>query len=90
MSKCEKENMLKKVTHRFIDMIILEMNNDEMKNTIRTKLLNPLLSMIYVEVYPYVYGIFITMFLILLFSLLTFILFLLSFFPKKSKIDIRL
>lgn len=80
------DNIVKKITNRFIDMIVEEMNNDDMRNTIRRKLINPLLSLIYVEVYPYVYGLCITMFLILLFTLLTFILFLLSFFPKKHNI----
>ena len=67
-------------------MMVQEMNNDEMKTTIRVKVINPLLHMIFTEVYPYVYGLFITVFLILLFSLLTFVLFLLSFFPKRHHI----
>jgi hypothetical protein len=84
MSNCE--NVVKKLTNRVIDMIVIEMNNEEMRDTIKKKILNPLLGMIYVEVYPYVYGLGITIFLILLFSLLTFVLFLLSFFTKKTVI----
>ena len=77
--------MLRKITNRFLDMIVSEMNNEEMKDTIRKKLINPLLHMIFTEVYPYIYGLFITMFLILLFSLLTFIFFLITLFPKKIR-----
>lgn len=77
------DTMLRKLTNRFLDMIVLEMNNEEMKDTIRSKLITPLLHMIFTEIYPYIYGLFITVFLILLFSLLTFIFFLLTLFPKK-------
>ena len=82
------DSMLRKITNRFVDMIGEEMNNDEMKETIRKKMLMPLLHMIFTEVYPYVYGLFITMFLILIFSLMTFVLFLLSFFPKKHHLKV--
>jgi hypothetical protein len=86
MSRNGADTMLRKITNRFLDMIVNEMDNEEMKNTIRGKLINPLLHMIFTEVYPYIYGLFITMFLILLFSLLTFIFFLVTLFPKKIRI----
>jgi hypothetical protein len=82
------DTMLRKITNRFADMIVQEMNNDEMRDTIRVKLLNPLLHMIFNEVHPYIYGLFITVFLILLLSLMTFVLFLLSIFPRKHHLRV--
>lgn len=85
--ECSKSNksdtVIKMISNRFLDMIVQEMNNEEMKITIKAKILNPLLHLIFTETYPYIYGLFITVFLILLFSLLTFVLFLLSFFARK-------
>jgi hypothetical protein len=78
------DTLIKTVTNKFIDMVVKEINNQEMRDTIHTKLVNPLLTMIYKEVYPYIFALLITIFLILLFSLLTFVLFVLSMLPKRS------
>ena len=83
MEKCDR--FVSKVANHFIDMIVEEMNKEEMKLTIRKKLINPLMNMIYTEVYPYIYGLVITIFLIFVFSLLTLIL----FFIYKTDIRTR-
>lgn len=77
--------VMREMTNRVLSMVAAEMDKPEMKETVRTKLLTPLLQMIYDEVAPYLYGLVITIFLILVFSLMTFILFALSFLPKKVR-----
>ncbi len=85
--ECNKKtnDLLRKVTNRFIDMIVEEMNNEELKTVIRKKLINPLLSMIYTEVYPYLYGLLLIVILILLFTLLTFFMFFIQLFKRTTK-----
>lgn len=84
MDKCD--NLISKVANHFIDIMADEMNKEEMKMIIHKKLLSPLLNMIYTEVYPYIYGLFITIFLIFILSLLTFILFVFSRIRKPLSI----
>lgn len=78
------QEMMRKLANRVLEMVINEMNKEEMKTTIRVKLLNPLLHMIFTEVYPYIYVVGIIIFLILLFTLLTFVFFLMNILQKRS------
>lgn len=71
--------VIKIIINRLLDLIMIEINNAEMKDNIQKKIVYPLLYMIYCQLYPYIYTfiiIIILMFLILITILICFILYL--------------
>jgi hypothetical protein len=72
------DDIIRRLANRFLDMLHQEISNMEMRHSIKKKLVDPLLSLIYSEIYPYMYLVFGIIILILLFSLLTFVLFLIT------------
>ena len=74
--KSKGDDVIRRLANRFLDMLHQEISNMEMRHSIKKKLVEPLLSLIYSEIYPYMYLVFGIIILILLFSLLTFVLFL--------------
>lgn len=80
----QASDVLRTLTNRLLDTFISEMDKDELRDTIRTKLINPILRLLYTEMYPYIFALILTIFLILMFSLLTFVLFVISLLPKRG------
>jgi hypothetical protein len=72
------ETMISKLTNRFLDMLGQEMDKEEMRMAVRKKVINPLLSIIHSEVYPYIYGFLIIIILILILCIMNFVLFFFS------------
>ncbi len=71
--------IIKIIVNKLLDLIMIEINNVEMKENIQKKIVHPLLYMIYCQLYPYIYTfiiIIILMFLILITILICFILYL--------------
>jgi len=75
-----KDNgIIKLVTNRVLDLIMIEINKDDMRDNIKNKIIHPLLYMIYNQLYPYIYCFIIIiflMFIILIVILVFFILYL--------------
>jgi hypothetical protein len=72
-------DVIKLITNRVLDLIMIEINKDDMKENIKNKIIHPLLYMIYSQLYPYIYTfiiIIILMFAILITILIFFILYL--------------
>jgi hypothetical protein len=44
---------IKKITYEFLQKCIIEINNDENMNQIKTYILNPLISYVIDKIYPY-------------------------------------
>lgn len=71
--------VIKIIVNKLLDLIMIEINNAEMKENIQKKIIHPLLYMIYSQLYPYIYTfiiIIILMFLILISLLICFIVYL--------------
>lgn len=71
--------VIKIIVNKLLDLIMIEINNVEMKENIQKKIIHPLLYMIYSQLYPYIYTfiiIIILMFLILISLLICFIIYL--------------
>lgn len=72
-SGCASDKLLKTMSNKLIDIVSKEMNDDATQTTIREKIVSPLLNIVFKELNRYVYGLFILVFLTLLFSLMTFV-----------------
>lgn len=74
-----KNELIHTITNKVLELVILEISKEDMKETIKAKIIHPLLYMIYCQFYPYIFFafvIFILMFLILLALLVVLILYL--------------
>lgn len=72
-------DLIKHMTNRVFELIIQEMNKDDMKEAIKVKIIHPLLSMIYKQLYPYIYTLIIViflMFIMLIFLIVSFLIYL--------------
>ncbi len=72
-------DIIKNLTNKVLELIVIEIGKDEMKNNIEKKIINPLMFMIYKQLYPYIYTIIIVivlMFVMLICLLVFFIIYL--------------
>ena len=77
------EKLLKTLSGKLIDIVSREMNDTETQRTIREKIVSPLLNIVFKELNRYVYGLFIVVFLTLLFSLMTFVVSMVFLFSMR-------
>ena len=70
--------LLKGITHKVIELISNEIKKEETQQVLKEQIISPLVRFIFKEINQYVYGLVALIFLTMLFSLLTFVLFLLS------------
>jgi len=68
----ENNKIVKMVTNKLLELLILEISKSDMKHTIKTKLIHPLLYLLYCQLYPYLYAFVIV--LILMFIMLVVIM----------------
>lgn len=73
---------IKLMTTKVVNMIVNEMNKSDMQMMIRQKIINPVIQMIYAELYPYIMALIVTICSILILSTLTFVMFILFYFKK--------
>lgn len=79
MNANNKCNIVTQITNKILDLLIIEINKNEMKDTIRMKIIHPLIEMIYNQLYPYIYTfiiIFFLMFVMMVVLLVTFLIYL--------------
>ncbi len=79
---CSSSNIVTIITNKVVNMIVTEINNPGMQTAIRLKIIIPVINMIYRELSPYIIALTITICCILLFSLLTFMFFVLFYFKR--------
>jgi hypothetical protein len=70
------------IASKVINLVVTEMNKSDMQTIIRKKIILPVINMIYAELYPYIIALSITVCIILLLSLMTFMFFVLYYFKK--------
>jgi len=76
---CSSNEIVKVITNRLLELVMVEINKSTMQENIKTKIVHPLLFMIYKEFYPYLYGfiaIILLMFIMLVVLLVYFIIYL--------------
>lgn len=73
---------IKLMTSKVVNMIVNEMNKSDMQDIIRQKIINPVINMMYTQLYPYIIALIATICIILLMSVMTFVFFLLFYFKK--------
>lgn len=61
-------DIVNQVTNKLLDMIVVEINKDDMKETIRLRVVHPLLEMIFKQLYPYIFTLVIV--IVLMFAML--------------------
>lgn len=78
------ENTLVKVlTKRVFEMIFEEVNTPESQMLIKRKIITPVINMIYIELYPYIIAMIVSILTILILSSLTFVGFIFYFIKKR-------
>lgn len=76
---CKNFELIKVISNRVLDLIMGEINKDDMKVNIKKKIIDPLLYLLYCQLYPYIYTfviIILLMFVILIVLLIFFIIYL--------------
>lgn len=73
---------LKQITAKVLDLIASEVDKPEMQVMLKQRIILPVINMIYIELRPYIMAISASICILLLFSLLTFICFVLYYFRK--------
>lgn len=74
--------LVKVLTRRVFEMIFEEVNTTESQMLIKRKIITPVINMIYVELYPYIIAMIVSILTILILSSLTFIGFIVYFIKK--------
>lgn len=70
-----KTNIIKHLTSRILTLASEEINKPETQTLLKQRIITPVIYMIYKELYPYIIALTITIAIILLLSILTFIAF---------------
>lgn len=74
--------LIKLLSARIFTMLSDEINKQETQILIKQKVIIPVINMIYAELYPYIIALIITISVILLLSLLTFVSFMVYYLKK--------
>lgn len=77
-----ESNFVRTITTKIIALLIEEINKEDMQKQIKQKIITPVVQMIYDDLYPYIIALSITIVMILLFSILTFVSFVFYYFKK--------
>jgi hypothetical protein len=78
----QQQNLVSNITQKLITIIVEEINKDEMQKIIKTKVISPVVQLIYRDLYPYIIMLSITIIMILLFTVLTFMFFVAYYLRK--------
>lgn len=74
-------DLIKILTNKVLDLVILEVTKPEMKEIIKDKVVNPLCYVIYLQLYPYLYS-FIILIVLMFFMLILILIFFLMYLRK--------
>lgn len=70
------------IANRCLQLLADELNKADTQVFVRTKLIHPLVHLIYTELFPYLAALFITIIMILLVSIMTFMFFMMFYFRR--------
>lgn len=74
-------DLIKILTNKVLDLVIIEVTRPEMKDVIKNKLVHPLLTVIYLQLYPYLYS-FIILIVLMFLMLILILIFFLNYLKK--------
>lgn len=80
----QQSSFIKALANRVINMIAEEMAKDECRFVVKHNIVSPLISMIYMEIFPYILIAGVIIILMLLFSFATLICFLVFYVFRRS------
>ena len=75
--------VMRALTHRLFDQLVCELHKSDSQRRLKDHIIDPLISMLYVQMFPYVMVICAVMLIILLTSLCTCTMFALFFFKSR-------
>lgn len=73
---------MKLLTSKLINLVTSEINKPDTQVLVREKIILPIITLIYSELYPYIIALVTTVSIILVLSILTFIFFIFTYFKK--------
>ena len=73
---------MKLITAKLVSLITSEINKPDTQVLVREKIILPIITLIYTELYPYIIALVTTMSIILVLSILTFIFFIFTYLKK--------
>jgi len=73
---------MKLITSKLISLITSEINKPDTQVLVREKIILPIITLIYSELYPYIIALVTTVSIILVLSILTFIFFIFTYLKK--------
>jgi Ca2+-dependent lipid-binding protein len=79
----KKNDIVKTFANKIIDLIIIEINTKDMKDTIKKKIIHPLLTLIYSQLYPYIVAFFVSFVMILLILIFVLIICMIMYLKKN-------
>lgn len=74
-------DLVKALTNRVLELVMLEINKSSTQDHIKTKIVHPLLFMIYKQLYPYLYA-FITIILLMFIMLVVLLVYFIIYLKK--------
>ncbi len=78
----KKNDIVKVIANKVLDLVILEINKEEMKDVIKNKVIHPLLNMVYLQLFPYLVAFGISFILILFILILVLVICLILYLKK--------
>ena len=73
---------MKLITSKLINLVTSEINKPDTQVLVREKIILPIITLIYTELYPYIIALVTTISIILVLSILTFIFFIFTYLKK--------
>ena len=73
---------MKLITGKLVSLVTSEINKPDTQVLVREKIILPIITLIYTELYPYIIAFVTTMSVILILSILTFIFFIFTYLKK--------
>lgn len=77
-----EQDLIKVITNKIFDLIVQEIQKETMKEAIRLKVVNPLMTMIYKQLYPYILSF--VVFLFIMFGMVLFLMIAFILYLKKE------
>jgi len=82
MEEKSSHKFMKLITAKLVSLITSEINKPDTQVLVREKIILPIITLIYTELYPYIIALVTTMSIILVLSILTFIFFIFTYLKK--------
>ena len=83
MSAQFPNELARSITNKLMSLVVAEIQTAEMQKSIKDHIVQPVIHLLYKELYPYIISVSIVIVMILMFSIMTFVLFFLYHFKTR-------